>query len=103
MKRLSLCAIILSLMLSCCSRDRISTKTAAKIYLETLLLTSRPCIDSRSIRLGREKIFKNYGTDSLAYKKTIEDLMNNDGAEWKKFFSEAHSHLEDLKKSGAIK
>ncbi|MBN1302321.1 MAG: hypothetical protein JW995_13980 [Melioribacteraceae bacterium] len=83
---------------ACNEQPLLNKETAARIYVDLLVIKEKFYSQKDSIQIYKEKVFDKYGTDSLAYKLTLEKY-EVDQDEWKEFFDLSEQYLDTLRTS----
>lgn len=100
MKKLVLFIIILFLA-GCKSKNDIQLETAAKIYVENIILEDKYSNKPDTVILLRDKVYEKYKLSKEEYKK-IFDGFAVDKDKWSEFFTLSEKYLDSLRNKNTL-
>lgn len=94
--RLSILILAIIFFAGCSVKPSKKVETAAKIYIENILVDEKYSAKKDTVEILRNEIFKKYNFSKEEYKKLFDDL-SSDKESWDSFFKLAGSYLDTLK------
>ena len=80
----------------CSESENIDKQTAAKVYVEFLIINETYPVDSDSIEIKKELVLKDFGIALENYNQIISELKD-DKDEWNEFFKLSEKYLKSKK------
>ena len=88
-------------MAACKSDKEIKISTAARVYVDQVIVDEKFSAYPDSIPILRDKVLVKYKMSKEDYRK-IYDVIAADSGKWNKFFKIASGYLDSLKKAGVL-
>lgn len=98
----SLFLILVFILAGCGSLKNKDLESAARIYIDNMLIDEQYAGKPDSIKIFRNKVFAKYNMKEEEYKKFFENL-SIDKKKWDSFFDSAEKYLDSLKTGNKIK
>ena len=89
------------LLLTCCTRKHTPPNVLVKIYVDNLIAEETYSFNADSLRIHREKIFKENNITPELYRNELDNYKNDPDA-WDQFFKKSAEMLDSLKRIGKI-
>ncbi len=89
------------LVLTCCAEKKTPREVLVKTYVENIIAEEAYFNNADSLRVHREKIFKDNGISRQLFLDGLKKLQSEPGA-WDLFFKEASDMLDSLRRAGKI-
>lgn len=99
LKQVNAVSVIITLLfivVSCTSETYYDEKTAAKIYVDLLVIEESNLYDADSVKIKRDEYFLSNNIDQEKYERTMSGY-ELDEKKWNKFFNEAELIIDSLK------
>ncbi len=90
--------VFLIFFTNCSEKQRIDTKTLAKVYTELLVNNELYRNNPDTLSVLKSQILENYNLTEKEYLRQFKELDDNQEL-WKQFFKEAKVYLDSLKKN----
>lgn len=85
-----------------CKKSSVGDDTAVKIYVENIVAEEKYFSNPDSLNIHRQKIYAKYNTSKTDYDNYLK-TFEGDQEKWDRFFKEAETYLNVLKKKGIVK
>jgi hypothetical protein len=90
-------------ILSGCKSSKDNTlDTAAKVYVENIIIDEKYSFKEDTIKILRTQVFEKYKLPEAEYKKIFDGILT-DKEKWDYFFKSAGDYLDTLKAKKLIK
>lgn len=101
MKRF-LILFVLIVLAGCRSSKDESLDTAAKVYVDNIIIDEKHVYNEDTIKILRAKVFEKYKLTPENYKKVFDGILT-DKEKWDYFFTAAGKYLDTLKAKNLLK